>query len=283
MYFIDSTSNNSPQQYKNNLAEGVRSASNCAMLPIQPRAAFLDDEHIKYEMFCKWLKLCESRQSLPTTDDVDIVNFQNDMQNDEQDNDTINKTPLIHHSSEEDDDEFLDTESNLEVWPTVPTIIEEYQSDFKFKDINVIDTNKCIFDVDNSDNNLDIDMKTVIPKLLNISPGSSSSDVTALSETSGDIAGRPLKIVTHKKGRAPPIPIINPLTEANITDDGALVLNNTVDKEPTIENKEKKKKNLFSYIPGIFKPISPSNSSANVSNTIKVDDVKNEHQHETLI
>lgn len=283
IYSIDSANNNSLRQRKSDLSEGFRSASNCAMLLIQPQAAFLTDEHTKYGMFCKWLKLCESQQSLPINNDIDVVNFQNGWTQAEKCNEVSNKTPLIRHSSDEDDDEFLDTESSLELLPTVPTIIEEYQPQVNLNE-------NYSFDVDNSDNNMDIDIKLVIPKLLNMSPVSSSSDITALSETSSEVANIAIKIATHKKGRAPPIPVNNTLTETNVVKepyaDGALLSTNTIDQKPlhpqNVENKEKKKKNLFGYIPGIFKPISPSNSSRNVFKSIKGDD-KDDHPHETIM
>lgn len=92
---------------------------------------------------------------------------------------------------------------------------------------------------------------------LNLSCASSASDLTSES-------GFPRRPASHNKGRAPPIPLTQPITDKTVEAQSI----KTVDCTP--QEKEKKKKNLLTYIPSIFKPVTPSNSSKNLTKETEI-------------
>lgn len=83
---------------------------------------------------------------------------------------------------------------------------------------------------------------------LNLSCASSASDLTSEN-------GNPRRPVSHNKGRAPPVPP---------------AVTQIIDKITETSPPEKKKKNLLTYIPAIFKPITPSNSTKNLTKETEI-------------
>lgn len=284
--YIDVMPTTVRQRRPKEMADGFRNASNCVVYPIQPSVAGLTDDQVKYDVFCQWLKMCQSRESLPASEGFEFS--PRSAAESEQEIElsiTTEQSQLIRHSSEEDD-EFVDTESNMESLPPVSTIIEDLNPHLE----NLLETMPSD---DSDENNLDMDMKLIIPKLLNISPGSSSSDMTALSDTPTDASNRSSRpVATHKKGRAPPVPTLKLQTPTSSTIDPSEAADNLSksvyeDNPPqrhrsSDQKENKKKKNFFSYLPGILKPLSPSSSSHTVA-IDRLDDNEHKDQHETLI
>lgn len=88
---------------------------------------------------------------------------------------------------------------------------------------------------------------------LNLSCTSSASDLTSEN-------GNPRRPVSHKKGRAPVPPVSSSMPQQiseRLT-------------EISSPEKEKKKKNLLTYIPSIFKPITPSSSTKNLTKETEI-------------
>lgn len=266
------------------MVDGIRNVSQCAVSAIQPSAAHMTNEHIKYEMFCKWLEMCNTSGSSSINGDIGEYCSQVDHLENLKEREDYNTSPYVSTDevvrySSEDDDEFLDSinEADLE---SIAPIVTEDNNQIQFNIIEVDNTTNT-----DPENNLDIDIdvKKILPILLNISPMSSSSDITGISGSSADTTNKVLKQATHNKGKAPAPPATARL-ESNSSkgsNTGHEPCANVAHSSPDGKDREKKKKNLLSYLPGIFRPISPSSTSHNVANTNFSD--KDEQHHETLL
>lgn len=250
------------QRCQTDMADSLRNAANCAMFPVHQNAAFANETQLKYEMFCKWLKMCQSDEFLETSEDLDS-SLLKDSTKSELDAGVVDSSPLIRHVSEDDDDEFVDTESNMESLTSAPTIVEVFQPELQ---------SACM---DSSENNFDIDMKVV-----NISPCSSMSDL------SGESGRSPRPTVTHKKRHAPPVPTISTKAASDADESKLNSMKSLSDDDLSPRRhtgkEKKKKKNMLRYLPGIFKPLSPSSSSYNVNHN-RTEDKEHDGPYETLI
>lgn len=212
----------------------------------------------KFALFCKWLN-----ESNFETKSLEV------------------KSGVASESIDKDssEDEFVDTDNEIvpvksdkQFKDTLPTVIEQanissvvheteivqqsdqcknFESDRKLEtesekpdsaqDEHVYET---LVKMPSQTNLLELPNPSLLS--LNLSCASSASDLTSEN-------GNPRRPCSHNKGRAPPIP--------------SAAVQSIGDKstDVTSQDKEKKKKNLLTYIPSIFKPITPSNSSKNLS------------------
>lgn len=203
----------------------------------------------------------------------------------------LNVPGIIRPTNSSDDDEFLDTESeSLPEWtPTqsfVPIIIDS--SRLPTSTISLNSSNSSSSRTLHSLSNL-VSSPVSSATLLNVndlSRNSSSSDVTINSQCGSVISGSSItppikKIASHHKGKAPPVPTSNESSDkVNVESE-----TNLDEQKEAANDKDRKKKGLFNYIPSLFKPLSPSNSSHNILNTSSAqqEPEAEEHRLETEI
>lgn len=264
---IDSVPEESESDLDNPVFRKVPFEANDAVLrkrkiAVNDRLHFNDDITVneKYILFNKWLKEQEQREKRKAELDDDDCSKDVDEFLDAEDitpKDIANEgevslpaienipieqeciSSAIEQKSEEISVAVPEVVKILENVTVSPIVIETVKKELKI--INTID---------------DEEGHTQLSVAAKASPRGSTNDLTK-------------KHVSHSKGKAPipppsPVPSVLsiPTVESGIFTDGSVV-----DMKPTIcdKNEEKKsKKTLMNYIPSIFKPISPSNSSKNI-------------------
>lgn len=248
--YIDSLSPQLRRRHSNNMTDASRNLGDYVIYPAQSNVANVIEDNVKYEMFCKWLKMCDANEPIQAQASNEKLEAMEGASKLEDMMFQAKQISTIDDNDDDDDDEFVDTEPHTDV--PIVHIDEEFLPISLAHDDEHIDEHSEKFDVVQP-----ID----ISKLLSISPSSSTSDVSVSIS---------LKPAAHKKGRAPPIP-----TTKSLSDDDS-PCENLYD-----DCKRKKKKNLLTFLPGIFKSLSPSNSSQNISS--KSLHTNEDNPHETMI
>ncbi|XP_037031003.1 uncharacterized protein LOC119070671 isoform X2 [Bradysia coprophila] len=241
----------------------------------------------KFAMFCKWLnesnfestppdaKGVASTQSIDkeSSDDefVDSTSETVPPSSDKQFKETLpsvieqaNMSSVVHEISQMNEDRPTKITEN-----TVHVInpVEQCESVPKIESVNKEHIYETLVKLPSQTNLLELPNPSLLS--LNLSCGSSASDLTSEN-------GFPRR--RHNKGRAPPIPSTAAHLIADKTVDTEPIADKTVETQPiadkavegTPQEKEKKKKNLLTYIPSIFKPVTPSNSSKNLTKETEI-------------
>lgn len=218
----------------------------------------------KFALFCKWLNESNFEKNCPNV-----------------------KCDISSHSNENEssDDEFVDTNNeptDKQFKETLPLVIEQANISATVHETNevkeaihteIVESSQTLMPMENVEPNqipelekpTSIDQEHIYETLLkmpsqtnllelpnpsllslNLSCASSASDLTSEN-------GNSRRPASHNKGRAPPVPSPN-----------AQQISEKM-SETAPQDKDKKKKNLLTYLPSIFKPITPSNSFKNLT------------------
>lgn len=203
-----------------------------------------DDMRANYDMFCRWLQNTKNMRQCSPPDKRQIVGAED-----------LGMSSKFLNS--DDEDEFLDTESDAISMPSPSSFVLEARlqispssSSIDAMDTSTVSETKTLLSVHNP----------------NLSRGSSASDLTITNSSDGKASPSNLtkKSAGHNKGKAPPPPGPMPLTVPGLNiPEPVIDINEGQSLAPV--DKERKKKTIFSYIPSMFKPISPEGSTQNLN------------------
>lgn len=215
----------------------------------------------KFALFCKWLNESNfERKAHDVKDSVSSQSIERDSSDDEF-VDTNNEPSISEQQFRETLPlviEKANISSTVHEKDSLPTAVAEtvvheinqidkLEPEKKLEPVSVDHDHiyETLVKIPSQTNLLELPNQSLLS--LNLSCTSSASDLTSEN-------GNSRRPASHKKGKAPPVPsaMAQPTSDDNIAE--------TVPQE-----KEKKKKNLLTYIPSIFKPITPSNSSKNLT------------------
>lgn len=232
---------------------------------VNDKLRFSDDISVneKYILFSKWLN--DQEQTEKRKAELDDDNSSKDV---DEFLDAEDQTPNITDEGELTlpaikncpiEQEYTLNAINLKIDETsVPVQVVAN----KLENVNAlaVETKKCLSETDKEEIKLvttidDEERYNQLSVATKSSPRGSTNDLTK-------------KHVSHNKGKAPvppPSPVPSVLS-ISIVDSEALIDGSVVDSKTICDKTDdkKSKKTLMNYIPSIFKPISPSNSSKNI-------------------
>lgn len=221
----------------------------------------------KFALFCKWLN--ESNFQTKSHDVKDVISSES-IDKDSSDDDFVDSNNEIDYQFKETLPLVIE-QANMsstiheihQTKDTHPTAVGEVHAISQVEPkkkrelvkpatVNEDHVYETLIKMPSQTNLLDVPNQSLLS--LNLSCASSASDLTSEN-------GSPRRPASHNKGRAPPVPssVTQSISDDKITETAPLSL-----------EKDKKKKNLLTYIPAIFKPITPSNSSKNLTKETEI-------------